>query len=100
MYKPVAIPPAAALAAKKLSIDTFLGADLTTNPSNVDMTQSPDCPNMIRDVPGKVRKRMGWSVQQTYDGRINGCYRMGGAVLIHAGTSLYKAGAQIYTGMF
>ena len=39
---------------------------------------------MIRDVPGKVRKRMGWQVKRTLDGRINGYHAlMGHDPLVH-----------------
>lgn len=44
------------------TIDNFLGVDLTNSPANVDETKSPNAINMIRDVPGKVRKRMGYEV--------------------------------------
>ena len=42
-----------------LTVDTFLGVDFTNSPANVDINRSPDAENMIRDVPGKVRKCMG-----------------------------------------
>lgn len=57
-----------------LTIDKFLGADFTNSAASVDETKSPNTINMIRDVPGKVRKSMGWEVvnqfggkEQTYD---------------------------------
>lgn len=40
--------------------DTFLGVDLTNTGANIDGYRSPNAPNMIRNVPGKVRKRMGY----------------------------------------
>ena len=40
--------------------ETFLGVDFTTDVANVDDTKSPDAVNMIRSIPGKVRKRMGF----------------------------------------
>ena len=43
-------------------IDEFLGVDMTNNGTSVDEKMSPNAPNMIRDVPGKVRKRMGYRV--------------------------------------
>ena len=46
-----------------LQKDTFLGVDFTNSPANVDDNKSPNAVNMIRDVPGKVRKRMGYSLQ-------------------------------------
>ena len=60
IYNPISLPSASAAALSRLVIDRFLGADLTNAPANVDLSRSPDCENMIRDVPGKVRKRMGW----------------------------------------
>lgn len=48
------------------SIDHFLGVDLTNSPANVDENKSPNAINMIRDVPGKVRKRMGYEVIDDY----------------------------------
>ena len=56
------MPGASAPTLSQVKIDTFLGADLTNSPANADENRSPDCENMIRDVPGKVRKRMGWQV--------------------------------------
>ena len=44
------------------NIDSFLGVDLTNTGSNIDEVRSPNAENMIRYVPGKVRKRMGYSV--------------------------------------
>ena len=43
-------------------IDKFMGVDLTNTGANVDETRSPNAENMIRYVPGKVRKRMGYDV--------------------------------------
>ena len=40
--------------------DTFLGVDLTNTGANIDGYRSPNAPNMNRNVPGKVRKRMGY----------------------------------------
>lgn len=49
-----------------LEIDEFLGVDLTNTGSNISETRSPNAPNMIRDVPGKVRKRMGYRVEKDF----------------------------------
>ena len=48
------------------TIDNFLGVDFTNSPANVDENKSPNAINMIRDVPGKVRKRMGYEVITDY----------------------------------
>ncbi len=84
-----------------ITIDEFLGVDFTNSPSNVDLNKSPNGQNMIRDVPGKVRKCMGYEQISTYDGQINGMHvRRGDAqYLIHAGTKLYKGANAIYTAM-
>ena len=40
--------------------DAFLGVDLTNTGVSIDSYRSPHAPNMIRNVPGKMRKRMGY----------------------------------------
>lgn len=53
-----------------LNITTFKGVDMTNSSPNVDDARSPHAPNMIRDVPGKVRKRMGYKhIDGYYDER-------------------------------
>lgn len=83
-----------------LTIDKFLGADFTNSPAAVSEYQSPYCPNMIRDVPGKVRKSMGYHAVKTYDGQINGYHRLHGAEngLIHAGTKMYLGDEVLFRG--
>ena len=82
-------------------IDEFLGVDFTNSPSNVDLKKSPNGINMIRDVPGKVRKCMGYETIKTYDARINGAHFRHGdeEYLIHSGTKLYKGETALYTDM-
>ena len=41
-------------------IDQFLGVDLTNTGSNIEEIRSPNAENMVRYVPGKVRKRTGY----------------------------------------
>ena len=41
-------------------IDTFIGADLTNSGADMDLRRSPNAENMVRYVPGKVRKRTGY----------------------------------------
>ena len=48
------------------NIDSFLGVDMTNNGTSVDDRMSPNAPNMIRDVPGKVRKRKGYKVVKDF----------------------------------
>ena len=83
------------------TIDTFLGCDFTNSPANVDETKSPNAKNMIRDVPGKVRKCMGYQTIKEYDGRINGAHTLKGSsdVLIHAGTKMYLGDNALYEDM-
>ena len=52
-------------------IDEFKGVDLTNTGANVDETRSPNAPNMIRYVPGKVRKRMGFEKEMLFGRDIN-----------------------------
>lgn len=85
----------------RYAVDEFRGVNFTDTPGLVDKTRSPDAPNMIRDVPGKVRKCMGYEKMAGYDGRINGYHERRGDAggLIHAGSKLYKNGEVIYSGM-
>ena len=87
-----------------VKIETFKGVDLNSSPSNVEITRSPNAPNMMRDVPGKVRKRQGYERIAQFSGkRINGVHILRSAekneekVLIHAGDSLYLEGKAIST---
>lgn len=82
-------------------VEDFLGCDLTNQPTNVDERRSPDATNMIRDVPGKVRKRLGWHTVHTLGGAINGRHRLNGKPeLIHAGTKLYQVGEDGCTAIY
>lgn len=84
-----------------ITISEFLGVDFTNSPANVDLKKSPNGQNMIRDVPGKVRKCMGYETIAAYEGRVNGAhFRYGDeSLLIHAGTALYKGEETLYEGM-
>ena len=86
-------------------IETFKGVDLNSSPNNVEIYRSPNAPNMMRDVPGKVRKRQGYEKTGAYSGRINGVHVLKDVEsgerkeLIHAGDKLYLNGAVLYEGM-
>ena len=82
----------AAVSRSVFSADTFRGVDYTNEAGNVEMDKSPYAPNMIRDVPGKVRKCMGWYIYEDFEGPINGRHKLitDSFSLIHAGTRLYK----------
>lgn len=75
-----------------LTIRDFLGVDFSNDPTGVDLRRSPNAVNMVRSVPGKVRKSMGYERIDQYGGRINGVFfRRGDAVpLVHVGTRFYK----------
>lgn len=80
------------------TIDEFLGVDFTNSPTNVDERKSPNAPNMIRDVPGKVRKSMGWHTIKQYKDRINGVHflRTDDNGIVHSGTNLFKGDDLLY----
>lgn len=82
-----------------MTINHFLGVDFTNSPANIDINRSPNAENMIRDVPGKVRKSMGWEVIEEYDGKINGCYSLKNDedYIVHAGTKIYHGTDLIYS---
>lgn len=84
-----------------MMFDTFMGCDFTNNPANVAKIQSPSCVNLIRDVPGKVRKCMGYETIKTYDGPINGFHYIYGHEdgVVHAGEKLYQGDAVLYDSM-
>ena len=88
-------------AKSRFAVEEFRGVNFTDTPGLVDKTRSPDAPNMIRDVPGKVRKCMGYERMAEYDGAINGYHERRGDTegLIHAGTKLYKGTEVLYDGM-
>ncbi len=97
------ITPMAAARVSTVSIPRFLGADLTDAPSYVSPYRSPDCPNMIRESAGKVRKWIGWQTVKQYEGRINGFHIFtddtGDRLLIHTGDKLYCNDEILYEGM-
>ena len=90
-----------------LTIDNFQGVDFTNSPANIDTSKSPNAVNMIRDVPGKVRKCMGYKTIATYESedeepvpyRINGYHRKRGDEygLITDGTNNYRNGGLLYS---
>lgn len=83
-----------------LVIDKFVGVDFTNDPSSVSQLQTPNAVNMIRDVPGKIRKCMGYHTIDKYDGRINGFHRFNDKEsVLHAGNTLYYNDDAIYFGM-
>lgn len=96
------------------TVSEFLGVDFTNSPANIDIRRSPNGQNMLRDVPGKVRKSLGYETVQKYteiinegeeneetvDLQINGYHALRGdsTYIIHAGTKLFHGTDVIYTG--
>ena len=84
-------------------LEDFRGVDFTNASSNIDVNRSPNCQNMIRDVPGKVRKSLGWHTVKTYDeeSKINGVFYLvkDDTPIVHCGTKLYYDDTVIYSSM-
>lgn len=80
-------------------VSDFFGCDFSSGATNIDPRRSPNCENMIRSSPGRVRKRMGFTKTAAYDGRINGRYVLSGVDIIHAGTNLYAGETLISSAM-
>ena len=77
-----------------VTINQFRGCDFTNAGTDMDADKSPNCVNMIRDVPGKIRKRMGYKLDNNYGAQINGYHYLANEKLacIHAGTEIYNVG--------
>lgn len=73
-------------------IDQLKGVDFTSAPINVAEGRAYNAPNMIRDVPGKVRKRMGYELVHKFEYPIYGIFDYFGELLVHAGNYLYRYG--------
>lgn len=80
-------------------VSDFFGCDFSSGATNIDPRRSPNCENMIRSSPGRVRKRMGFTKTSAYGGRINGRYVLSGVDIIHAGTNLYAGETLISSAM-
>jgi hypothetical protein len=98
----IAVPKAPTV--KQITMPRFLGADLTNAPSYVSDYRSPNCPNMIRESAGKVRKWIGYHTIRTYDDQINGFHNFPNGdgtytLLVHAGEKLYNGNTVLYSGM-
>ncbi len=92
-------PAVAAPQRRTWTVNSFRGIDLSSSPTDIDKSRSPDAPNMMPDAKGNPIKRPGFSLIKTYEGRINGRYQITGHEVIHAGRNLYIDGALTYTGM-
>ena len=85
-----------------VSINTFRGCDFTNAGTDMDADKSPNCVNMIRDVPGKIRKRMGYKLDNNYGAQINGYHYLANEKLacIHAGEDIYNVGGNTKSAYF
>lgn len=80
-------------------INSFRGVDLFNAPANVADGRSPEAPNMVRDVPGKVRKRMGYHKTGEFADPIYGVHFLNSEKVIHSGKKLYYNGSEVYSDM-
>lgn len=91
-----------------LTISNFLGVDFTNSSANIDISRTPNGQNMLRDVPGKVRKSLGWQTQKRYTETVNDeevnlqingyhCLRGDDEYIIHAGTKIFHGDTIIYS---
>lgn len=78
---------------KYISISGFGGVDFTSSPENAALNRSPDALNMIRDTPGKNKKRQGCITEYIFPSEINGIhtfnFKGNKKFIVHAGNSLY-----------
>ena len=75
-------------------IDAFKGVDFSNSPANIDDTKSPNAINMIRDVPDKVRKRMGYEILKHYGANLlNNTASTNGIFTVNADKSVSINGA-------
>lgn len=84
---------------KVLEITSFAGVDLSSAPADINRKRSPDAPNMIPDSKGNPMKRTGFALFESFEGRINGAFKLGEHRIIHAGDSLFIDGEKKWEGM-
>lgn len=68
----------------------------------MDSDKSPNCVNMVRDVPGKIRKRMGYHLDESYGAQINGYHYLNNEKMacVHAGSNFYNVGGDTKSAYF
>lgn len=77
-------------------INQFLGCDFTSSSSAVDENHSSNCINMIRYMPGKIRKRMGYESIVEGNGKVYAIWKWDNDnYLVHVGTTMYHIGRDI-----
>lgn len=75
------------------TITNFLGCDFTSSPSAVDVNHSSNCVNMIRYMPGKIRKRTGYYEVVKGVGKVYAIWKWdNNNYLIHVGEHIYRIG--------
>lgn len=57
-YSPAKLPSADVVKTNAMVINDFYGCDFSSGATNIDPRRSPNCENMIRSSPGRVRKRL------------------------------------------
>lgn len=86
------VPPSPKLYTEKLR--NFRGVDFANNATQVDTSRSPNAQNIISNLAGKPSKRTGYETLITFEGEINGIYRLATSdterFLVHAGTKLHE----------
>ena len=60
-YSPAKLPSADVAKTNAMVINDFYGCDFSSGATNIDPRRSPNCENMIRSSPGRVRKRLGFA---------------------------------------
>lgn len=74
-------------------INKFLGSDFTSSSSAVDVNHSSNCINMIRYMPGKIRKRMGYYPVKTGSGKVHAIWKWNDDnYIVHIGKYMYHIG--------
>lgn len=77
----------------QMRFNQFKGVDYQSNPLQMDKGRSPSAMNMIISRSGFPEKRTGYSKVHTFDGRINGIFRLKhdgkDIAIVHSGTKLY-----------
>ena len=75
-------------------LENFKGVDFANNATQVQTYRSPDAQNIISDLAGKPVKRTGYKTLASFNGQINGIFRLATEdaekIIVHAGTNLYE----------
>lgn len=86
------VPASPRLSTERMS--EFKGVDFANEATEVAKFRSPDAQNIISDLAGKPVKRTGYETLATFDGQINGIFRLATSdiekFVVHAGTKLYE----------